>query len=388
MKFSPKIRWYLYESDTPLSESDITLASALPLNRDRTARPPDGSNNPSVSYGEAFRAATRFICRDEGEALSAALTRHTGRTVTADRIEAVTLRLVKHGAFYHPFLVTIAEADGPVQAVLNLAVSRAGRLLFEPEAGFLHRLTSRVGNRFLPLPLDRGPVPPAGDSPPHPPLGALMCEWFEDFHEFHLRKQKDDIIPAVWDPRRGGRLLSPGESESVFCGAARILAYYIDLHTFEEIRAWHHAAGDFVIHLDHGAAEVRLITVREYRSGVGGRPKSDRERLSALLPCFLHLTLRMRLDREDGVGSPLLAGETAVAGAVEGFFRGISENPTRPKTDFVEDAFDYISSVPAGDLCDITRAVVDAFPQNMPELPLFRKHRDAHAEAVFAALHG
>ena len=69
---------------------------------------------------------------------------------------------------------------------------------------------------------------------------------------------------------------------------------------------------------------VRLITVRDYvsMSGCADEPDNERSLLDALV-VFIHLSLRMRLDRIDGVSEVAWASDRCQAPMIDGFFKGL-----------------------------------------------------------------
>jgi hypothetical protein len=109
---------------------------------------------------------------------------------------------------------------------------------------------------------------------------------------------------------------------------SRILTYYYNIETFEQISPWHHAAGDFIVRQEDGRVDVRLITVRGY-SPLMEFTGQDEEKKVHILPCllvfFLNLTVRMRLDRLNGTGKTILLGKETIMAAVEGFLHALDE---------------------------------------------------------------
>lgn len=261
--------------------------------------PLEGS--PAVSYGRYFEALEAFLARDDWAALR-------GAGVDVGAVERVVVRAEKHGALYHPASV---EAGG-VRLCVNVAVEPTGVACLEREAGLLTRLRRRDA-RWLPCPYASG----RADG-----MGFLLEAWFGGFHEFHLGA---DGRVRLWDFDRGERVLTPEEAMAVYREAAAILTRYFDVETGARIGPWHHAAGDFVARVDARGVAVRLITVRGHDpagdfSAAG--PMADR---LALLSFFLTTTMAVRLDRVDGVGALLLAGEDVAEAAVAGFAQALGE---------------------------------------------------------------
>ena len=96
----------------------------------------------------------------------------------------------------------------------------------------------------------------------------MLCEWFEDYHEWHFSKDPDveDHKICIWDSLHGNRFASPEQSFSILRQIARILTLYYDPETFRQIYPWHHAAGDFIIKTGKDSVDVKLTTARKYES--------------------------------------------------------------------------------------------------------------------------
>jgi hypothetical protein len=220
-----------------------------------------------------------------------------------------------------------------------------------------------------------------------------LGQWFEDYHEFHWSDggAGRNFGVGVWDPRTGTRLLDPGQVGPVYRQASAILTHFFDLTTFEHIHPWHHAAGDFVIRLRKDRVDVRLITVRGYpRMIAPGSPNATPGpdaglTLQAMLLFLLKLSLRMRLDRLDGVGDLVWADAALVEPTVAGFRSALAEKPSPlhlPDTPI--NCFDaFMGGCTEVDLQEILEAVVSAYPENHPEKQLLQREFQAHAAVLF-----
>jgi hypothetical protein len=158
-------------------------------------------------------------------------------------------------------------------------------------------------------------------------LPMFLGDWFDGFHEFHLtaknRGKEPDI--GVWDGGATPCWLSENQEAALYRNMAMILTASYDPVTTRHIFPWHHAAGDFVVRMEKDRTAVRLITVRDYRpmNRSGAAPANESEILDMLRTFFLHLTLRMRLDRLDGVSEVAWASDRCLAPTIEGFFQGL-----------------------------------------------------------------
>jgi hypothetical protein len=225
----------------------------------------------------------------------------------------------------------------------------------------------------------------------------FLGDWLEGYHEFHMA---DD--PAgrgrnifVWDGDQNRCLVSRDHQADIYRQAARILTRYYNVESFEQISGWHHAAGDFIVRIDDSGVDLKLITVRRYAPHLktaddpetGSGPDAETI-LQALLLFFLNLSIRMRLDRIDGVGDLVWADRFAVAATLEGFFEALilkEQIPSLPDT--IERCFAYFfSGCTAEDLDELCQSVVATFDRRAPETPIIRQNLKEHSASLFRAI--
>lgn len=135
--------------------------------------------------------------------------------------------------------------------------------------------------------------------------------------------------------------------------------------SFSQIFPWHHAAGDFVVRFRDPGLDVRLVTVRDFRPMFdAGATEAPRWFLEALLLFFLNLTIRMRLDRLDGVGDLVWADQWVLLAAIEGFFQGLVRScRLRGLPDELMDAFRFhAGSCPKRQLETLCQAILEGYP--------------------------
>ena len=192
-----------------------------------------------------------------------AVSRHFIRRVLLYEIEEIRIILDKHGAFYHPAKIEVALKDSSISFVLNIAVTEAGQQCAQSEYRILKRLNADFPHSFIPEVYARGSDMIQTGSVE---TRMFLAEWFEGFNEFHLSLDPSDGIYkiAVWDNNHGNFFLTNPQTMHLYRQAAKILTYYYNIETFEQIFSWHHAAGDFVlkcrflfIHLN-GTLELQL----------------------------------------------------------------------------------------------------------------------------------
>ncbi len=166
---------------------------------------------------------------------------------------------------------------------------------------------------------------------------------------------------------------------------------YYNIDTFEQIFPWHHGAGDFILKVEHDNLTVKLVTVRQYAAMLDfddGNQISDEIRMEALLLFLLNLSIRMRLDRIDGVGDIAWANDTAVEGVLKGFFSGLAlKSAANQITDsFIHQFHEYIASQTESDLFDLATALITAYHPQAPDIPVIQRNLDSHIRVLYQAV--
>ncbi len=113
--------------------------------------------------------------------------------------------------------------------------------------------------------------------------------------------------------------------------------------------------------------------------------------LEALLVFLLNLSIRMRLDRIDGVGDIVWSDDIAVQGTLKGFFQGLNR---KNSTGLFSDSFDayfhdyLLLSCTEKDFYDLSLDIVNSYNPLAPEIPVIRQNIKKHAEVLFDAVTG
>jgi len=105
--------------------------------------------------------------------------------------------------------------------------------------------------------------------------------------------------------------------------------------------------------------------------------------LNALLVFFLHLSIRTRLDRADGVGEIVWAGDAAVPATVEGFFRALGrKRPLAGLPAPLDEVFmAYLNQgFTETDLRGLARDIIRMYPDGAPESPVAEAHLQKHVQ--------
>jgi hypothetical protein len=346
-----------------------------------------------ITHGDCFLAARDFLEKDRYAIIAQAVSLHLNRNITPDEIEEIGIFLDKHGEFYHPAKVEAVLQTDEISFVLNVAVTEAGKECAQREYRLLKRLNMDFPYSFIPKVYAQGNVLTKMDQVE---TRMFLGEWFEDFSEFHISFDPDDkkckII--VWDHEHGNFFLTPHQTMKIYRQAAKILTYYYNIETFEQIFSWHHAAGDFVLKCQEDDIELKLVTVRQYRSmfeqNIDHEHKTpDAEMiLEALLVFFFNMAIKMRIDRLDGVGKIVWSDEVALIGILKGFFEGLA---LKPQISVFAEPLDHcfrqhLFSCSRADFFGLNHAIIHTYPSHATEVQVIRQHLEKHVEGLYNAI--
>lgn len=258
------------------------------------------------TYGDYFLAVSDFILSDHYSCLDSS---------SPEEIEKISIHIEKHGAYYHPGRIHVSYKCGKTRNfVVNLAINEFARKMAKNEFSILKRLRVMEGGVFLPevyafkeTSVSSGPA-----------LSMFTGAWLDGFHEFHFSGDNAKVI--VWNPE-GHFFLTDNQAREAYMKAAKILTQFYDPVNFNQIFPWHHAAGDFIINCrEDGLVDIRLITVRQYAALFHFDEEESIENfIIGLLYFFLNMSIRMRLDRLDGIGEYVWADDFVLESTVKGF---------------------------------------------------------------------
>ena len=383
----PQTTFFLFANDAPITENDPVWNRALPTTPHEILHPDATGRDSTTTYGAYFTAIRSFIERDRFSNLACAIRDQTGQNVTARDLGAINIYLEKHGQFYHPARLTVDVDGRQLYFVVNVAVAAIGRSYLPKDFVNIRSLNHRFPYQFLPQVYSSGSeLLPDGSNR----VEMFIGQWLAGYHEFHLSgnpaEGNDRLL--VWDSLNGARRLSKQVRCDVYRQAAQILTAYYDLETFEQVFSWHHAAGDFIVKAEGQNVKVRLITVRKYAPLFDGTGTDAETIIQALLIFLLNLTLKMRLDRLDGVGAMAWAGDAAVAATLDGFFEGLLlqvESDRIPEE--LPDVFAvYLKSLTGAEFNDLLEAVFERSFRQVSESKMIRNHLKHHGETLYRAI--
>jgi len=349
--------------------------------------------HPFLTLENYFVAIEKFLLRNHGATLLSALQARLGSAISLDTIHRLSIRSEKHGTLYHIASVDVFTSDERVKLTVSSAVSKTAKECLRREFQIIQTLSRSHNLPYLPIVYGQGDVhSPSGHGyGPQETFAMVLSDWFEGFHEWHttIDQKNGRRRIVVWDHGTTARYLSEEAWCTLLKEASKILTLYYHPATFRQIYPWHHAAGDFVVNAQDKAIDVRLVTVREYQSIMDAFSTGPIDPLIAIVYFFLNLTVRMRLDRLDGVKDVVWIGDTAVSATVEGFFEAIGHMVRQGKFTLctVEALVSLLRAFAPEELKGLYQSLSVLYEEGDPEeYALIRTQLDRHVSAVWTAL--
>jgi hypothetical protein len=356
------------------------LYTLLPLSPSDFSRPKESC----WTYLNYFQAIQEILARDSYTLLLEAVKRQLVLPAFPIEVQRVLIYSEKHGNWYHPAKIEAILPQGCARFVLNVALTERGRTVMAQEIRALKGLSQQFTYPFLPtVYFQTEAESPFSSEEKNHSLSLFLADWFEGFHEFHLSVDDSDGITksVLWDSSPKPNYLTNLQARLIYQQISKILTLYYNPRTFDQIFPWHHGAGDFVIKVDGEHPEVRLVTVRQYG------PLADPEDMSmeeALLFFFLNLSIRMRLDRMDGIGEIAWAGKDCLRATWEGFLEGlwIKEKEGTLAPGFRKDFLKELRRFSVETLTERFSELLASYAPEAPDLPIIRKNIIPHINQV------
>ena len=349
---------------------------------------PSAQTTPDSGFtvGDYFSAACQFLSENDFSILKTGLEAVSGTPVQTDQISKIAVFLEKHGAFYHPMkievkLQTAFNESRACSFVLNGAVSKSGLSLIENEYQLISSLNEICSKYYLPqvfgidfIKTDKGKI------------GFFLGEWFDGYKEFHVTQDQDKRQIVIWESDGSCQYISEANALPIYQEISRILTYYYDIETFEQIFPWHHAAGDFIVRQEGGNIHVRLVTVRGYSSltefGTGEKDKKIHI-LPSLLFFFLNLTLRMRLDRLNGTGKIVMLENRVIKATIEGFLHALDEKSIIYDFGDLRSVFiEFFRQFSLEQIIGIMENIVESINLKPSEINLLEQNLESHSKIL------
>jgi hypothetical protein len=295
----------------------------------------------------------------------------------------------KHGSHYHPARVELSTDSKTVSLAVNVAIAEPGLSRIKSEYLTITKLARVFKRKYTPTPycLIKEHIPGTGEDDRE--AAIFIAQWLDHYHEFHLRAPKSDGVAEtiLWDTDSGYHALTEDQSRRLYEEAALIMTYYYDPHTFEEIFPWHHGAGDFVARVIDSRVSVRLISARQHAPRFVAQ-SGEPDQVKALLSFFANLSIRMRLDRAQGVGETIWAPDDILRSCVKGFFKGLflklSEGSVQ--YDLLRQFNDFTSNMGPEDWARLFGKVIDSYDPLAPDMPVIGKGMVDHIYLVYKTL--
>lgn len=332
-----------------------------------------------IRIGDYLKGCASFISEKHYTVLTSGVSSCLKKPVALDDLLNIDLCLDKHGAFYHPVKLTVAlKNKARCRFVLNGAVSERGLGLVENEALLLKQLGQQNPFNLLPAVYGSGFIETAKGL-----MGFFMGQWLEGYKEFHVTRQQGNDQVVIWDSDGTCTYYPMENAFPIYGRAARILTTLYALETAEQVFPWHHAAGDFIVKAENGKFDVRLITVRGYENLTDFEPEPGNPAahiLPSLMFFFIQLTLRMRVDRLDGVGDYVLVDEAVLPEICNGFFEAleIKADTRNGLGDLKKSVVHFLNQFGLEDWVKIAENLIESFPSHADETRLLTENLTAH----------
>jgi hypothetical protein len=346
--------------------------------------------HPHLTLGNYFDTVKACILKDRDELLKRALKSRSHENFSLEDVRKIQIRSEKHGILYHLASVEVFMVETHVKFTLSTAISGKGVEYIIREHDILDRLNRNSGFSFLPEIYGIRKMTCNTAQGETEEMVMLAAQWFEDYHEWHMAMDASDGRQKIkiWDLRRGPRYASTMEASLIIEECSKILTFYYNFRDFRHIGAWHHAAGDFIVkcHRDD-RLDVRLTTVRKYAP----LPVTeDASPMIAMIYFFLDTTVKMRLDRLDGIGETVWLDDFSVTAAVKGILEGLRTRETKGDGAEGVQAADLLSLLQSFDKSELERIfepLLDHYvTQDSDGMALMSLHMDDHISVLRQAL--
>ena len=368
------------QGDLPVGEAELALPFKITPTKD----------HPFLTVKDYFDAVRAFILHVQGRPLESIFEDKPGLRACFKDVQKIRIRSEKHGVLYHLMSVELFSQGPPVKCSVSTAISEKGKEWLNREFEVLTELHRLSHFSYLPRTYYKEEVPcHSGKSTES--LSMMLSEWFEDYHEWHFSEDIDagGHKICIWDSLHGSRFASPEQSFSILKQIARILTFYYEPDTFRQIYPWHHAAGDFIVKIAGDRVDVKLTTARKYESFMDDFSTEKANPVIAILYFFMNLTIRIRLDRLDGVGEMYWAEEFSVVAATSGFFDAVNRmvSAGRLPMDHGKDLLFLLKSFTLEELKKLFDSLLVLYHQEDPvEFEMIRMNLKSHVALLHRTL--
>lgn len=350
----------------------------IPVDKNKWHLPLEG-DGLKTPYRIYFHSIKDFLAQDEFKPILQCIYKNLGKEIHLKDVNKINIRSEKHGLLYHPASIELILKEEKIKFGLNVAISDTGKYWLKEEFSVLQNLNNRYNLPYLP----RVYLFSEKDS-----MSFLLVDWFEGYHEFHIsRDEEGKQRIKLWDFRSGYRYLSQEQCFEIYKQAAKILTLYYDLDDFSHIYPWHHAAGDFVVKVENTKIDVRLTTARRYEPSISFVEKdSSLNPVLALCYYLLDLTIRMRLDKLDGLGEIVWADDICVEATLTGFFEALKlKVKLKHSAGRAEDFTILMQSFTPEELKTIFNPLIDHY-RGTEDFPVITLNLNKHIDKFYTTL--
>ncbi len=339
-------------------------------------------NHSFLTLGNYFDSIKSFILRDNGITLSRVLGGLLGERISLNSIHKILIRSEKHGVLYHVASAEFFFKGHTIKLAVSTAVSEKGKMWLDREYNVLNYLRGTFNLPYLPKPYFKGEIEQQVGAD-KVVMAMFITDWFEDYHEWHLSNDEDmrGQRVCIWDTKNGNRFATREESSEIFKQASKILTLYYNTQDFSQVYPWHHAAGDFVVKSKDGVIKIKLASARGYKPVMVFMSEEALNPMVSLIYFFLDLTMKMRLDKLDGVGETVWADDFSVNATTTGFFDGllIMESEGRYNLGSVEDLLSLLKGFNGDELRKLYDSLLDLYRDKDPgDLAVIQANLDKH----------
>jgi hypothetical protein len=367
------------EGDIPVSEEMMQKPFILrPLQK-----------HSFLTLGDFFHATRDFLWQGCGERLFQLMNGLTDPDDQIGSIQRLIIRYEKYGTLYQIVSAeAVAEGFKRKFAVIA-ALLLEGKETLEKECNLLDHLHKKFSYSFIPKIYFKDKVE-SGQPGKIEIIDMALANWFEEYHEWHFSGDKGNAETiAIWDMERGFRSVTKDVIREIIRQASKILTLYYDPISNHQIYPWHHGPGDFVVKADEEGVDVRLISVRGYEAISPPQKGADVSSLEPLLSFFLSLTVKMRIDKFEGMGDPVWAGAFILPAVLSGFLEGLEQKEAEGRIDHYmsEKMLLYVKEISRKVLHERLIRQIEMYREIDPvDFSCMEKHIEAHAEELQHAL--
>jgi len=343
----------------------------------------------ALTLEDYFNTLKQFLLEEHRDKLLEAASLLLGRPgVTMEAISRIDICSEKLGAFYHIAAVRLHMDGTSCKLAVSTAFTRSGRICLERDFNIIRRLRDRTANHCLPRPFFIGST--RCNTSGHEFLMAVS-EWLDGFHEWHFSIEPDtgNRRIALWDTYSEKHFVSPAEEQEIFRQIAMILTLCFDPETGSQVCQWHHAAGDFIVSRLQDRIRTRLTTVRNYQPILDGKGYRQEDVNLHLLFFFLDMTVRISMDRLDGVGEPVWVPRSLLPSVVTGFLHGLDQTEKDGKlgSGTTDEFISLLRSLSLNELHEIFQPLREIYSsENRTDRKLIASNLDTHVKNLYKTI--